>query len=183
MNAGQQVEVLRVIDGDTVEVALKKGLFGKSQTQRIRLYGIDAPESAQRGGQDATKHLQRMIGRRKRIWMDSAGLDQYNRTVAIIYPDKSKPTNSYNIRMLETGHARAYMTRGAHRAPYQRAERQAREANLGIWKHSNAQAPWEWRQRQRARQKAKPKWAFVLLAIGAGAAITFIASPVCTLIS
>ena len=45
----KKATLLRIVDGDTVEVALGGGLFRSPKTARIRLYGIDAPESSQKG--------------------------------------------------------------------------------------------------------------------------------------
>ena len=40
-----KVEVLRVVDGDTVDVDIDLGFSTWLKKQRIRLYGIDTPES------------------------------------------------------------------------------------------------------------------------------------------
>ena len=43
-----KVEVLRVVDGDTVDVDIDLGFSTWLKKQRIRLYGIDTPESRTR---------------------------------------------------------------------------------------------------------------------------------------
>ena len=48
----EQVTLLRIIDGDTVEVQRRGGFLSTGAKERIRLYGIDAPESSQKGGDD-----------------------------------------------------------------------------------------------------------------------------------
>ena len=164
MKAPTRVNFIRVIDGDTVEVKRPAGMLRKSQSQRVRLYGIDAPESAQAGGKESTKYLQGMIGRKKHIWLQPVGADQYKRTVGIIYPDSRNQDKSYNIRMIQAGQARAYMTTPPFRDAFQQAELEARQANLGIWKRKGKQAPWEWRQRQRRNQRRKTIFIFIALA-------------------
>ena len=52
----EQVTLLRIIDGDTVEVQRRGGFLSTGANERIRLYGIDAPESSQKGGGDATEY-------------------------------------------------------------------------------------------------------------------------------
>ena len=43
-----KVEVLRVVDGDTVDVDIDLGFSTWLKKQRIRLYGIDTPETRTR---------------------------------------------------------------------------------------------------------------------------------------
>ena len=180
MNTAKRVDIIRIIDGDTVEIRTPAGIMRKSQSQRVRLYGIDAPESAQKGGKEATRYLQKIIGRKRHIWLQPVGSDQYKRTVGIIYPNGGRPEESYNIRMIQAGQARAYMTTPPFREAFQQAERQAREGNLGIWGRNKNQAPWEWRQGQRRKQKRKVLWTFItLIAIAALLAVLAV-TPLCT---
>ena len=58
----KQVRMLRVIDGDTIEVLVRRGPFRQARKDRIRLYGIDAPETSQAEGNEATNHLKQLIG-------------------------------------------------------------------------------------------------------------------------
>lgn len=54
-----RARVLRVIDGDTVEVEIDLG-FSVSMTRKVRLYGIDAPEvrgAEKLRGEEARDHL------------------------------------------------------------------------------------------------------------------------------
>ena len=92
-----------MIDGDTIEIA----------GERIRLYGIDAPETKQtctnadgkewRCGQDATFALAKMIGDQ---WITCKGKnrDRYGRLIAVCY------TGLYdlNAKMVRQGWAMAY---------------------------------------------------------------------------
>ena len=75
----------RVIDGDTIEVA----------GERIRLHGIDAPESRQacmseRGlygcGREATAAMQRAIGGQP-VECKARDVDRYGRLVAVCFND------------------------------------------------------------------------------------------------
>ena len=145
------VRVTRVIDGDTVEVRVGGGLFRRARMERIRLYGIDAPESKQRGGPQSTRQLRRLIGSGKGVQLIAKDTDQYGRTVGLIYPHRSGPEESYNFRMVQAGHAHCYMLSAADRAAYQQAQNDAQEHRQGLWKQKDPTPPWEWRQADRAR--------------------------------
>ena len=175
MTQSKQVTVSRVIDGDTIEVEMGGGLFQKSQRKRVRLYGIDAPESSQQGGKESTEHLKRLIGSRKRIWLDTMDVDRYGRTVGLVYPRREHPADSYNYAMVRDGQARSYMAKGKDRKTFEEVERAAAERGWGIWK-KNAAAPWQYRreQRQRAERRGKLKLRLIiLLLLAAAAAIVY----------
>ncbi len=162
----QRVRLTRVIDGDTVEVLAGGGLFRGPGTRRIRLYGIDAPESSQRGGPESTKHLGRIIGGRTGMWLTSIDTDQYGRTVGLIHSKKGRPEDSYNYRMVRDGQARCYMTRPEDRERYQEAEDAARSQGRGIWKDRNAAAPWDYRKAQREREARRSRGTkFILIGL------------------
>ena len=153
----QRVSLVRIIDGDTVEVLAGRGLFRKAAKLRIRLYGMDAPESSQQGGTEATKHLQRLIGSRRKLWMNVVDTDQYGRTVGLIFHRKSRPQDSYNYMMVRDGHARAYMTRGDDRERFETAQSEAARRGIGMWRKRNPQAPWEYRRKQREKAQGRSR--------------------------
>ena len=146
-----KVRMNRVIDGDTVEV-LEGSFFKKPSKTRIRLWGIDAPESSQPGGTMSTIHLQRIIGNKKTILMETRGTDQYKRTIAIIYGSARRIEKSYNYQMVKDGQAQCYMLDGQETDPYQQAEQYAKQKNIGLWRLKNQQNPWDYRKQQ---QQAK----------------------------
>ena len=183
MSSPSRVTITRVIDGDTVDVITQAGFLKRSQKLRLRLYGIDAPESKQKGGAEATKHLRKIIGSGKNILMETTGTDQYGRSIALIYNSKAGRANSFNHTMVRDGQARSYMATGADRSSFSQAEQTAKANRLGIWKPSTATAPWEWRQSQRRRQRTKSKIIFIILAIAVIALIAIAASPLCTRIT
>ena len=64
----------RIIDGDTVVTQGTRFFFFKGPKIRIRLYGIDAPESEQKGGTESTNTLKRLTGRLPRqIYLTDMG--------------------------------------------------------------------------------------------------------------
>ena len=162
MNNRRSVNITRVIDGDTVVILTKRGFFRKAQKERIRLYGIDAPESAQKGGTQSTKHLSRIIGSGKNVWMQSSGIDQYGRTIGLIYNHHGNPDYSYNYQMVEAGHAHAYLVSPADRTRYFHAQKEAKDHRRGLWKQTNPTPPWEWRKTNNAKARSFP-WKIILV--------------------
>ncbi len=139
--------VASIIDGDTLDI----------HGQRIRLYGIDAPESKQlceeggkpvRCGQAAAKALDALIGRRP-VSCLAKDRDRYGRTVAVCHLGKV----DLNDWMVRGGHAVAYTRYGRD---YAAAEAEARRARRGVWA-GTFETPEDWRRERRS--PAKPQTA------------------------
>lgn len=134
--------VASVIDGDTLEI----------HAQRIRLHGIDAPESSQtctnqdgsrwRCGQKAAFALADHIGTRP-IACTGAKTDRYGRLIAVCHLD-AEDLNSW---LVLNGWAVAYR-RYSH--DYVPQEDTAKAARAGIWS-SSFTLPEDYRHRQRGR--------------------------------
>lgn len=136
----------QVLDGDTLDIS----------GQRVRLYGIDAPESAQtctRDGQDypcgkeATAYLQGLIGQQS-VSCTPWDQDRYGRTVAVCTtPDGT----DLNEAMVRAGQALAYRR---YSSAYVFDEAQAKADGLGLW-GSSFTPPWQWRQTEARNQHHK----------------------------
>ena len=139
--AASIVGVASVIDGDTIEI---HGI-------RIRLHGIDAPESRQlctrptgerwRCGQQASLALSDQIGR-STVSCDPRDTDRYGRTVAVCRT-RGVDLNGW---LVTQGWAVAYRR---YSRDYVRAEDQARAARRGVWS-GQFDMPWEWRAARRS---------------------------------
>ena len=167
----ERVRVLKIVDGDTVNVAARSGLMGAGQKEeRVRLYGIDAPESDQQGGNDATKHLKKLVGGNRHVWLDRKETDRYGRTVGLIYHDRNKPADSYNYAMVRDGHAHVYMVAASERERYREAQTDAKSKNRGMWKNEKKMVmPTAHRSKGRTHQKrlGQIKWLFLAAAAAA----------------
>jgi endonuclease YncB( thermonuclease family) len=104
-----------VIDGDTVEV----------RRQRIRLFGIDAPELSQKGGDRARSHLIRIAGRRK-VRVEPVTVDCYGRIVARLFDGDA----DLSAKIVSDGYAVA-MSRW--HPDYVGQEAEARRSGRGLW--------------------------------------------------
>lgn len=107
-------KVVRVVDGDTVDLAVDVG-FRVTVNDRFRLLGINAPES--RGvnadvyaATASTEHLRRMLGMLGggtvvlRSHVPRIGQDKYGRWLAELWIDDM----SVNRAMVDAGHAVEY---------------------------------------------------------------------------
>lgn len=131
-----EAKVTRVIDGDTIEVLSKN-----NQRDRIRLYGIDAPESKQAYGQKSRKFLSSIIAGKnvKIIYKDK---DQYGRILAIV----EFQGRDINKIMVQQGFAWAY---SYYSDLYILDQKTAKERKIGLWRDKNPIEPYKWRKQHR----------------------------------
>lgn len=109
-------KVVRVVDGDTVDVDIDLGFGIVYANQRIRLYGIDTPESRTRDpiekqfGKLAGKFLEEILGERcvLRTRLDSKG--KYGRILGefVVYDQKTDRWMTVNEIMIRDHLAVAY---------------------------------------------------------------------------
>jgi micrococcal nuclease len=107
-------QVLRVVDGDTVDVLIDCG-FSTFRKERVRLYGINAPESRtrdikeKRRGLAAKERLDQLIANTEGKIVLKTELDKkgkYGRILGVIW-DEAKRKNFNNMLVAE-GHAIKY---------------------------------------------------------------------------
>ncbi len=133
-DAGQGV-VVRVIDGDTVDVEID------DTVERVRLIGVDTPESVaperpvQCYGAEASAHTAELlpVGTVVRVVRDEVSRDQYGRLLAYVY--RADDDLLVNLDLIERGFADA-VTYGDNEALYDTfvaAESAARSEGVGLW--------------------------------------------------
>ena len=130
--------VTRVSDGDTIWVTTKDG-----PREKVRMDRIDAPESNQEYGKEATDYLARRV-KGKTVSVEWQKRDQYGRILGIVRLDGA----DINLEMVATGNAWHYSHFDKTEA-YAEAEESARAARLGLWAAESPVNPYEFRRSQR----------------------------------
>jgi len=115
-----KAELIRVVDGDTVELMIDLG-FSQFTKQTMRLYGIDAPELRTAAGKAAKAWLWEALQPLEAIYVQTIQLktkakrDKYGRFLAVLYGlepvlsslDGPKVNHcSFNAKMITEGHAK-----------------------------------------------------------------------------
>jgi micrococcal nuclease len=108
-------QVMKVVDGDTIDVDIDLG-FSISYSQRLRLAGIDTPESR------TTDKLEKSLGLESKEYLKSKLKDAKDIVVRTEKPDSSEKygrilgwvyvngdSKSLNEQMIEDGYAWGYM--------------------------------------------------------------------------
>lgn len=135
--------VVGVSDGDTVKI-----LDQNKQEIRVRLLGIDAPESKQDFGQVSKKTLSDMIYKQN-VEVKFNKKDQYGRVIGkIVFNNQD-----INLIMVQKGMAWHYAQFAREQPPedrnlYAQTQQQAQSQRIGLWNHPNPVAPWDFRRKK-----------------------------------
>lgn len=132
-------QVQRVVDGDTLKL---------TDGRNVRMIGLNTPETGRKGrsaepfAEAAKKRLQTLVnesGGNVRLRIGQQGKDHYGRTLANVYDRKGA---NLEAQLLSEG--LGYLVAVAPNVTLvdcqQVAERQARQARLGVWRHSPVQS-------------------------------------------
>ena len=129
---GEDSAVVRVIDGDTIEV---------TGGTRVRLIGVDTPETVDPGspvecfGPEATRYANELLpsGTRVRLVYDVQRRDSFGRTLAYVY--KLSDGVFVNLAIARNGFAQqdTVAPNVAHAEEFRAAAANARTAGLGLW--------------------------------------------------
>jgi endonuclease YncB( thermonuclease family) len=129
-----QGKVVRVLDGDTIEVLNEK------MPVRVRLINIDAPEKKQPYGRWSTSQLKELIAG-QRVTVAYTQKDRYGRVLGRVVTTNGVEANSY---MVQSGAAWVYDQYNTD-SSLPALQRRAKEQKHGLWADSNPVPPWEWR--------------------------------------
>ena len=95
---GQDVKVIRIIDGDTFEI---------ENGDKVRMIGIDAPELKDHEGLESKNHLKFLIENKYVSLIKdekNKNKDFFGRLLRYVYLDNS----DVNLKMIEDGYANVY---------------------------------------------------------------------------
>ena len=107
-------KILKVIDGDTVDVDIDLGFGVWMHKERVRVYGIDTPESRTRDlvekkfGKASKKHLQNLLSEAERLTLMSHDKGKFGRILGEIFAHHGEEEFSINQRMIDDHHAVPY---------------------------------------------------------------------------
>lgn len=132
------VKVIGISDGDSFTVLFKK------EPYKIRIHGIDAPESEMPFYKNSRGFLSSLIFN-KYVKLEITDVDKYQRYVADVFL-----TNQTNIahEMVKNGMA-WHFTRYSDDYKMDEYEQIARDFKKGLWQDDNPEAPWEYRKSQK----------------------------------
>jgi micrococcal nuclease len=129
-------QVSKIVDGDTFWIVNAKG-----ENEKIRLIGVDAPESRKTGkkeigyyGKESKAYLEQILtGRKVRLEFDVSKYDRYKRTLAYVYLENGTFLNAH---LIKSGYA-SVMTvppNVKHADLFVKLQKEAREKKRGLWK-------------------------------------------------
>ena len=104
-----QADVVRVIDGDTIEIRFIDGAI-----ERLRFIGVDTPEKGDPYGAEATSYTSKALASKK-IWIerDAGERDRYGRLLGYVWlsppmrgDEGDIRSNLFNARLLLDGYAK-----------------------------------------------------------------------------
>jgi endonuclease YncB( thermonuclease family) len=133
-------KVVSVPDGDTIVI-----LNAKNETFKIRLKGIDAPESGQPFGQRAKQRLSTLVFNQNVVveWNER---DRYGRILGKV----QKNGQDICLKMIQNGFAWHFKRfeqsqTEEDRINYSEAEEISRQQEIGLWTDPNPIPPWDYR--------------------------------------
>ena len=132
---GDLFPVTKVVDGDTIDVAISEG------TVRIRLIGINTPETVdprrpvQCFGKEASNHLKELLADRSvRLLADASqdDKDKYSRLLRYVFRDDGLAVNA---ELVWSGFAQEYTYKTPHRfqQEFRALQTEAQYSGTGLW--------------------------------------------------
>lgn len=165
----EEVEVTRVIDGDTFECVIN------GKTQKVRLIGVDTPESVhpdknkntEEGKKASDYTKEKLQGKKVGLEYDVQKNDKYGRILAYVWNE----SKMYNLELLEKGYAKVMTIPPNIKYSELFLEKQkiAQETNQGFWnkeeetngniikENEEQERPDDKKEQEESEDKNKPK--------------------------
>lgn len=145
-------QMLKVSDGDTINIQkVENGKF-VGEILRIRMYGMDAPEKTQDYGSESRQALEKLVAG-KNLSVEVKNKDRYGRTVAIIYADGK----NVNEEMVKMGNAWWYQEYAKKDAQFEEYQENAKQKKLGLFSRKGYTEPWNYRKEKKAAASSRTK--------------------------
>ncbi|MBB5325215.1 micrococcal nuclease [Anoxybacillus tepidamans] len=134
INSKHTVKVIRVVDGDTIEVK-----FSTGATAKVRLIGVNTPETVapnrpvEKYGKEASNYTKkRLTNKTVTLEFDVGIKDKYGRLLAYVWVGKEL----YNETLVKEGYARVMTIQPnvKYQEKFIKAERAARQSKKGLWR-------------------------------------------------
>ena len=144
LNRLNHPRIVGVHDGDTITL-----LDADHRQHKIRLDGIDAPESGQPFGRASKQHLAELLVNREAV-AECSKIDRYRREVCRVLVGGADA----GLEQVRAGLA-WFFKRYAKELPpdrrqqYADMEAQAKAEQRGLWADAEPVAPWDWRAQSR----------------------------------
>ncbi|EMR5897394.1 thermonuclease family protein [Escherichia coli] len=141
LNQEIQGKVIRVLDGDTIEVkTLPAKIVVYEVPIRVRLINIDAPEKKQPFGRWSTNQLKTLLAGQS-VTVSYTQTDRYGRIIGRVFTTNGTDASRF---MVQSGAAWVY-ERYNEDESLPALQREAQEQKRGLWADANPVPPWEWR--------------------------------------
>ncbi|WP_194973916.1 thermonuclease family protein [Aquiflexum lacus] len=129
------VEISKFVDGDTFWITNSKG-----EREKIRLIGVDTPETRRTGkkdigyyGKEAAAYVVKLLdGQKIRLEYDVGKYDRYKRTLAYVYLEDGTFLNAH---LVENGYAMVMtvIPNVKHAELFVKLQKDARKQKRGLW--------------------------------------------------
>ncbi len=140
-SGGQSRKVIRVLDGDTIEVkTLPAKIVVYEVPIRVRLINIDAPEKKQPFGRWSRNQLKALLAGQS-VTVSYTQTDRYGRIVGRVFTTNGTEASRF---MVQSGAAWVYERYNTDKS-LPALQREAQEQKRGLWADTNPVPPWEWR--------------------------------------
>lgn len=134
----EEYKVERVVDGDTFVIKKSGNLI------KVRLIGVDAPESVHsdkrkntKWGKKASNYTKKCLCKKKvYLTYDVTKKDKYGRLLAYVWTKKSGKYIMFNQTLVKKGYARAvcYEPNHKYKATFNKLQKRAKMNKKGFWK-------------------------------------------------
>ena len=135
VNYDNFLSVTKIVDGDTFWID-----NGSEKGEKIRLIGVDAPESRKTGrkeigyfGKEAKKYVASLLsGKKVKLEFDAGHYDLYHRTLAYVYLEDG---TFLNAELVKQGYAMVMTIPPNVKFAelFVKLQQEARENNRGLW--------------------------------------------------